>query len=159
MSENSQGQVGESWSRIAAELRAVQEDQKDLFAGLSDELLDRYLSGKATKSDKEQVQKAVEGDPELREALDALTWALSEPTDLPGEIPAVPSPLFAGRINCGKEPDEPPEKKIKTKDQVTITITPELLAQLEEQKKKTKDPLLASRISEAIEQPKPVRLR
>lgn len=96
----------EVWSRIAAELRAVRDDQRDVFGAFSYELLSRFLAGEATESESAQIKEATANDPELREALDTLTWALTETSELPADIPNAPSPLFIAPAQTEAEPDD-----------------------------------------------------
>jgi hypothetical protein len=84
------------WNQIAAELRADREEERDVFGDIPEELLNRYLAGEASESERAQVKEAMDRDPELREAIDAIAWALTDPTELPGEIPVVPLPIFLG---------------------------------------------------------------
>ncbi len=100
------------WSRIASELRAMRENQRDVFAAVPEEILNRYLSNEATESEEAQVQAAVANDPELREALDAIQWALNESTTSAGEIgeiPDAPHPMFLAPAQLEPEAtDDPP---------------------------------------------------
>ena len=145
MSDKPSGST-EWWERIAVELRAVRDEQRSVFADLPADLLERYLADdlritvveirgdkvrlgidqarkkdqlgidQARKKDQVEVREAAKRNPELREALDDLVWALAEPAALPGEIPVVPRPLFAGRIEVARIV-EPSEKRALENDE------------------------------------------
>ena len=109
MSENHSDQT-RWWKQIAAELRAQRDEQRDVFAPLSDELLSRFLAGEATEAEQRLVREAAERDPELQEALDSLTFALDDPAELPGEIPDAPRPIFACPAENSTESESDPEE-------------------------------------------------
>lgn len=98
------------WPRIAAELRAVRDDQQDVFGPLSDEMLSRFVAGEASVSESAQIKAATATDPELREALDALAWALNEPSELPLDTPDAPHPLFIVPTQSSAELDNEPQE-------------------------------------------------
>ena len=84
-----------SWWRLVLELDALRDDPPDVFAGISDEVLDRYLSGEGSEAERAQIDARKEREPWLLETIEAWQWALHPGRELP-EPPAPWPSIFAG---------------------------------------------------------------
>ena len=81
--------------RIALELASLEDEAADVFVGIPDDLLDRYLNGRASEGERAEIGARMEKNPLLREAIEALQWALADPAELPDQPPAPWPSIFA----------------------------------------------------------------
>jgi hypothetical protein len=86
-----------SWQRVAAELRACREEQKQAWGDIDNATLGRYLAGEVNDGERRQVENALEQLPQLRELTDLVRDVLSD-CDLgesatPQAVPASPAVL------------------------------------------------------------------
>ncbi len=78
----------DSWDRVAAELRACRQSQKQAWGDIDNTTLGRYLADEVTPEERQHVEQALEQRPELRMLTDLVRDVLTEfePADVP--IPA-----------------------------------------------------------------------
>src|ERR1700733_9526389 len=81
---------GESWrTRLAADLIAYDQEQRDLFGGVDEVTLAQYDDGTLTASERDRVQRALRDHPALQECLD-LIRQVDEDDEETQSVPLLP---------------------------------------------------------------------
>src|SRR4051794_23937798 len=86
-----------SWDRVAAELRACKDSQKQAYGDVDNATLGRYLAGDMDAAEMASLQQALDELPELRKLTDLLQDVLRdlEPIEAPPPAePAAPVPVI-----------------------------------------------------------------
>jgi len=94
--------------QLALEIDASREESEDVFAGLPEDMVDRFLDGTASQADRSLIEAAAERNPELRRALAALNASSSASDVLSDPIPDVPKPIL---LNFGDTEEPTPGYK------------------------------------------------
>lgn len=81
------------WARVAAELLACRETQKQAWGAIDNITLGRYLAGEVTANECQVIEAALERYPELRELTDLVRNVLSDYE--PAQISAPAAPISA----------------------------------------------------------------
>jgi hypothetical protein len=68
----------QSWERIALELRACKESQRQAWGDVDNATLGRYLAGEASQNEQAEVEQALQDLPELRKLTDIVRDVLSD---------------------------------------------------------------------------------
>jgi hypothetical protein len=80
------GEAREQWERLAAELRAYQQAQRQAWGDLDDVQLARYLAGACSPPERAAVEQAMRDLPDVREVVDVLGSVLpAQRVDAPVE--------------------------------------------------------------------------
>jgi hypothetical protein len=79
------------WERVAKELRAHKEAQKQAWGDIDNATLGRYLANEVTSEERRQIERTIEQRPELRQLTDLVRDVLNEfePATPPVPVPAV----------------------------------------------------------------------
>src|SRR5687767_1969651 len=72
----------ERWNRVAAELRAHRQDQREAWGGLDDMTLARYIAGACSEDEARRVAETI-AKPSVREALAIAREVFAEPVLVP----------------------------------------------------------------------------
>lgn len=98
------------WERVAAELRAYREAQKQAWGDIDNATLGRYLADEVTGEERRQIEQAVNERPELGLLLGLVRDVLTEfePVPVPAPVPPTPPtpvpPVFSFPSRAGKRP-------------------------------------------------------
>jgi hypothetical protein len=82
----------EQWDRVASELRAHREAQRQAWGDLDNATLGRYLAGEAEAEERRRVEAALEERPELRRLTDLVRDVLADVGPVEEPAPAVTAP-------------------------------------------------------------------
>jgi hypothetical protein len=87
--------TGNSWDRVAAELRACREAQRRAWGDIDNTTLGRFLAGEVTAEEQQQIENALDTLPELRKLTDLVREVLAEPeTAVPSPAPVLYDPAI-----------------------------------------------------------------
>lgn len=70
---------GNSWDRVAAELRACREAQQRAWGNIDNTTLGCFLAGEVTPEEQQQIENALDSLPQLRKLTDLVREVLAEP--------------------------------------------------------------------------------
>lgn len=93
--------VGGSWERVAAELRACREAQRRAWGDIDNATLGRFLAGEVSPQEQQHVEQALESLPELRKLTELVR-------DVLGESEAAIIPYGPATMPLSTEPLRPP---------------------------------------------------
>jgi len=80
----------DSWERVAAELRAFRETQKQAWGDIDNTTLGRYLADEVTTEERQHIEQAIDERPELRLLTDLVRDVLTEFEPATATVPAAP---------------------------------------------------------------------
>jgi hypothetical protein len=78
-SDQDRGAADREWQRVAADLIAYRDAQKQLWGGLDDGLIARYLAGDCTPPERQRVEETMSSHPEVRACVDLVREVLAIP--------------------------------------------------------------------------------